>query len=570
MFGRKRKKNEVSFDEILLDASNLPSFNQGRMEGRLELPLARRNIAVVGVLFLLIAGLFLYKLFELQVVQGATFNNISENNTLDQTTIIAERGVVYDRNGQMLAWNEEDHTGKYSFPVRAYTDLRGIGQVIGYVSYPLKDDKGFYYRTEYLGRNGIEGAFDPELHGTNGEKLIETDAHGNVVGEHVVEPPSSGSQLTLSIDAELSQAMYDTIATATKEAGFRSGAGAIMDVNTGEIIAMTSFPSYDPEVMADGDDVEQIKAYNNDDRFPFLNKVVDGVYTPGSIVKPFIAYAALAEHVITPEKIIVSNGYLLLPNPYDPAHPSKFLDWRVQGPMTMRQAIAYSSDVYFYEIGGGFEDQKGLGITKLKEYMTRFGFGSKTGVMLAGEQNGTVPDPIWKEKVFNDDWRLGDTYHTSIGQFGWLVSPLQMLRGYAALANGGKLITPQIIKGSVGPSTDLSLDQSDLRVVQEGMRMTVTYTGGTARPLERHDVAIAAKSGTAELGADKAHVNSWAAGYFPYDHPKYSFILLMERAPRSNTLGATTVMNRVFDWMKANRPQYLGLSTSSATSTKAQ
>lgn len=567
MLFRRRKKKEVSFDEILLDASNLPSFNQGRMEGRMELPITKRNVAVVAVIFGLIAVLFLHRLFVLQVVEGANFKDISENNTLDQTTIIAQRGVIYDRNGELVAWNEEDPTGKYTFPIRSYSERQGLGQLVGYVSYPLKDSRGFYYRTDYVGRNGIEGAYDNILKGVNGQKLVETDAHGKIAVEHVVDQPVAGEPLTLSVDAGLSEAMFNIIATATAKAGFRSGAAAIMDVHTGEILAMTSFPSYDPEVMANGDDTALIESYNNDPRFPFLNKVFGGAYTPGSIVKPFMAYAALAEHIITPDKVIVSNGYLLLPNPYDPAHPSKFLDWRVQGPMTMRQAIAYSSDVYFYEIGGGFEDQKGLGITKIKQYMNQFGFGSKTGIILSGEQSGTVPDPEWKKKVFNDDWRLGDTYHSSIGQFGWLVTPLQMLRAYAALANGGTLITPQLIKGAVGTSTDLKLDQADLRVVQEGMRMTVNYPGGTARPFDRKDIAIAAKSGTAQLGTDNSHVNSWAAGYFPYDHPKYSFILLMDRAPSTNTLGATSVMENVIEWMKQNRPQYLGFATTTSTST---
>jgi penicillin-binding protein 2 len=558
---RRTKKREVAFDEILLDASNLPSFNQGRMEGRIELPITKRNVAVVGILFVVISVLFLYKLSMLQIVEGSYYKDISDNNTVDQTTIIAERGVIYDRNGELLVWNEPNKGQQYSFPMRAYTDRSGLGQITGYVSYPQKDSKGFYYRTEYLGRNGVEGSFDDLLKGINGQKLIETNAHGDVVGEHVVEPSIAGQALMLSIDAELSEAMYDIIATATVQAGFRSGAAAIMDVHTGEILAMTSFPSYDPEVMADGDDVELINSYNNDGRFPFLNKVLGGAYTPGSIVKPFMAYAALAEHTMDPNKTIVSDGYLLLPNPYNPANPTKFLDWRVQGAMTMREAIAFSSNVYFYILGGGFGDQKGLGITKIKEYMDHFRFGTTTNMDLSGEQQGVVPDPDWKKENFDDDWRLGDTYHTSIGQFGWLVTPLQMVRAYAALANGGTLLTPHIEKDEVAESIDLGLDASYLKIIQEGMRMTVNYDGGTARSLERSDVAIAAKSGTAELGANNAYVNSWAAGYFPYEDPQYAFILMMDKAPRSNALGATRVMGDIIEWMSQHRPEYLGIKT---------
>ncbi len=561
----RRRKNEVSFDEILLDSSNLPSFNQGRLEGRMELPIAKRNIAIVGIIFMLISGWFLHRLFVLQVVDGSNYRDISENNTIDQTTIIAERGVIYDRNGELIAWNEPDKSDEYSFPMRAYTDREGLGQLTGYVSYPLKDAKGIYYRTEYVGRNGIEGAYNDLLAGKNGQQLIERDAHGGVVGAHVIDQPVAGEEVTLSIDANLSEAMYDIIATSTVQAGFRSGAAAIMDVHTGEIIAMTSYPSYDPEVMADGDDVELINQYNNDERFPFLNKVLAGLYAPGSIVKPFMAYAALQENIIDPNKIIVSTGEIVIPNPYDPSNPSHFTDWRAHGPMTMREALAFSSNVYFYYISGGFGDQKGMGIAVMKRYMDFFGFAKKTGIILANEQEGVVPSPEWKEEVFGEEWRLGNTYQTSIGQFGWQVTPLQMLVAYGALANGGKFFEPHLVKGQTPVYREEELDKESLKIIYEGMRMTTNYPGGTARSLERDDVAIAAKSGTAELGAGNAYVNSWAAGFFPYEDPQYAFILMMDKAPRSNALGATRIMGDIVEWMSHNTPQYLGIEQSEET-----
>lgn len=556
-FWKKGELNSVAFEEILLDSSNLPSFNRGRMEGRRELPITVRNVGVVAAIFILIALWFFSKLFMLQIVSGAEYHDISENNSVDETTIIAERGVVYDRNGELVAWNEPDQEGIYSFPVRAYTDRAGLGQLIGYVSYPLKDNRGFYYRTEYVGRNGVEAAYNSLLGGENGEQLVETNALGDVIGEHVVDTPSPGDPLTLSVDVRLSEAMHDIIATSTIQSGSRSGAAAIMDIHTGEIVAMTSYPSYDPEVMADGDDVELIEQYNNDERFPFLNKVLAGAYTPGSIVKPFVAYAALSENVISPEKIIVSTGEIVIPNPYNPSNPSIFRDWRAHGKMTMQEAIAYSSNVYFYIIGGGFDDQEGLGITKMHKYFTDFGFGSTTGINLANEQSGTVPNPAWKQELFDDDWRLGDTYFTAIGQYGWQVTPLQMLAAYGALANGGKLFTPHVEKGEVGSYTELGLDPSALDIVREGMHMTTNYPGGTARSLEKDYVTVAAKSGTAELDFAKARLNTWAAGYWPYDDPQYSFVVLMEYAPYSNSLGGTRLAGDILDWIHENAPEYL-------------
>lgn len=556
---RRKSKSPVSLEEILLDASNLPSFNQGRLEGRLELPIARRNIYVIGILFILAVMFFWGKVFSLQITNGGYFSDLSENNSVDRSVIVAERGVIYDRQGEMLAWNSADKTDRHDFPARAYSDRFGLGQLLGYVSYPQKDAHGFYYRTEYLGVSGAEGALDDTLSGRNGYRIFETNALGEVVSEHVVDSPRAGEPVTLSLDARLSEAMFDRIVEAVEEAGFRSGAGAIIDVENGELIALASFPSYDPEVMADGKDADLIASYNEDERFPFLNKVIGGVYTPGSVVKPFVAYGALEENVIHPEKIIVSTGELVIPNPYNPSQPSRFTDWRAHGRMNMREAIAYSSNVYFYQVSGGYRDQPGLGITKLHSYFDKFGFGQISGIELDNEQRGTVPNPDWKQSIFGDDWRLGDTYLTAIGQFGFQATPLQVLRAYAALANGGKLLTPQIIKDAPADYVDLKLSTDSLQIIKEGMRMAVNYTGGTARSLDRSDVAIAAKSGTAEIGAGNAFVNSWAAGFFPYESPRYAFVIMMDRAPRANTLGATRVAGDLVEWMSQETPEYLGL-----------
>ncbi len=573
MFKKRKNKNKnVEFEEIFLDTSNLPSFNQNRMEGKRELPISRQNIIVVAVIFCAIAVWFLSKIYILQIVRGEEFKHISENNSVDRSVIIAQRGVIYDRNGELLAWNKQDKNGEYSFPIRAYTDRNGLGQLIGYVSYPLKDNKGFYYRKEYIGRNGVEATFNDVLAGENGYQFTETDATGKVIGEYVIDSPKPGNDLTLSLDIKLSEAMYNIISSSSKKAGFRSGAAAIMDVETGEILAMTSFPSYDPEVMANGDDRELIAKYNNDPQFPFLNKVFAGSYTPGSIVKPFVAYAGLVEGVITENTHIFSNGALVIPNPYSPDKPSRFADWRPQGNMTVREAIAYSSNVFFYIVGGGLPKIavpqagfdypfKGLGISKLDEYFDFFNFGKKTGIVLANEQEGVVPSPDWKKEVFDEEWVLGNTYHTSIGQFGWKVTPLQMLVAYGALANGGRFFVPNILKDKESKYTDKKLDEYALNIIREGMHMTTISERGTALALGRQAIPIAAKSGTAEIGAGNQYVNSWAAGYFPYKEPKYAFILMMDKAPRSNRLGATTIMGEIITWMEHNTPEYLGLDT---------
>lgn len=565
---RDRYLGTVEVEEVLLDSSNILALNQGRLEGKRELPIKKSSVRTVGIIFSSIALIFFYQIFTLQVVKGGEYQAISENNRISKAVIVAERGVVYDRKGEMLAWNEADKTGQYDFPVRAYTDKLGLGQILGYVSYPKKDDKGFYFRTDYLGRSGVELTYDDVLKGANGNKVVEVNALNNVVSEYEVEQSKNGQELHLSIDSGLSEAMYLIIASSTKESGARSGAAAIMDVTTGEIIAMTSFPSYDPEVMADGDDTELIQQYNNDPRFPFLNKVLGGVYTPGSIVKPFVAYAGLKEGVISSGTHIYSNGKLSIPNPYTPTQPSNFADWRAQGDMTVREALAYSSNVFFYIIGGGLpqiavpqagldHSFSGVGITKLDSYFDYFNFGHKTNIKMSNEQEGTVPSPAWKKEQFGDDWRLGDTYFTSIGQYGWQVTPLQMLVAYGALANGGRFFTPHVVMSEKPEYVDKPLDPNILRVIHEGMYMTTTNPRGTALSLKKPYVNIAAKSGTAELDFTKARLNTWAAGFWPYEEPRYAFILMMENAPYTNRLGGTKVMGNIMDWIHVNRPEYL-------------
>lgn len=557
-FFSKKQKETIELDEIFIDASNLPSFNQGRLEGRISLPLSRRSILGVGIVFVLIALVFFVQVFRLQIMEGRAFRERSEKNRLDTSLIIASRGVIYDRTGERLAWNEEDP--KFAdFALRAYTARRGLGQLLGYVSYPKKDTSGFYFRTAYKGISGIEAAYNTLLAGENGERLVEIDATHQVISEHVAHVPLAGQSITLSLDAEFSEVLYDALATTSKEYGFRSGAGVVMDVRTGEIIALANFPSLNPEILAKGSDTAAIAALNADVRQPFLNRITSGLYTPGSIVKPFLAYGALAEEIISPEKQILSTGSIRVPNPYNPDSPSIFKDWKAHGLVDMRRAIAVSSNVYFYTIGGGYGEQSGLGISRINTYMRLFGFGKPVDTPLSSGRNGVVPNPAWKKEIFNDDWRLGDTYFTAIGQFGFQVTPLQMLAAYGAIANGGILRTPHFIQGEETPSSDLRLNQSYLAVIQEGMRQAVL--DGTARSLNRSDVHLAGKTGTAEVGVDNQFINSWAVGYFPYEAPKYVFVTLLEHGPHGNLFGSAPTMGAVLNWLVKNRPEYLDIES---------
>ena len=549
-----KKSGEIYPDEIFLDSRNLPQFNKHQFEGRLERPLARRTFLFIGFAFFIIIIIFSIKLFSLQIRQGMTYAARSEANRLDRTTLFSDRGVVFDRNQIPLAWNEINPDDS-DFSLRKYISAQGLSSVLGFVKYPSKDSSGIYYREDYIGKDGVEKAYNEALSGEKGTKLVEVDAHGRVQSESVQNKPKAGQNLVLAVDSRLNTTLYNLIADLASKVGFTGGAGVIMNVKTGELVAKVSYPEFSSDVMTQGSNRETINKYISDKNNPFLDRSVDGLYTPGSIVKPFISLAALSENIIDPEKKILSTGSISLPNPYRPGVFTVFKDWREHGWVDMRQALAVSSDVYFYEVGGGFKDQKGLGILNIDKYMKMFGFGEPIDEPLLSGMSGTIPTPAWKAEHFNGEaWTIGDTYHTAIGQYGFLVSPMQVVRAVSAIADNGIIHEPTILKDGSSKTTSVSIDKKYFDVVREGMRLGVT--DGIASALNVSYTTVAAKTGTAELGVAKQQVNSWVTGFFPYDNPEYAFAIIMERGPLHNTIGAVSVMRQLLDWMSINTPDY--------------
>jgi penicillin-binding protein 2 len=555
---RLRFSHEIDPDEVLLDAHNLPQFDRHRFQGRLERPLGKGSGIVLALFFFIAGGIFLWRLFDLQGLNGEWYVARAENNRLEHTPIFPARGVIVDRNDTELVWNVPGS----DYPTRVYMDTPGLSHVLGYVQYPEKDTNGFYYRRDTLGMDGVEYMYQDALAGVQGVRLVEVDVHNNILSESVMSPPIDGDNLTLSIDARLQEKLSGAIAELSDTVGFAGGTAVLMDVESGEVLALVSVPEYDPMVMSEGNDVNMITRYNADSRTPFVNRATAGLYTPGSTVKPFVAAAALEEGVIDTTTSVYSSGQLVIPNPYG-GPDTIFRDWKAFNDwFNVRTAIAWSSDVFFYVIGGGFEGQKGLGIARIKEYAEYFGLAEKTGIDLPGEKEGVIPNPAWKQEIFGEDWLVGNTYHTSIGQYGFQLTPIELVRGIAAIANGGMLVSPHVVKRlgeeEAAPSesaTVVPISSENLRVVREGMRAGVET--GTASGLNVDYVDVAAKTGTAELGFSKDRVNSWVTGFFPYDSPKYAFVVLMENGPRNNTLGGVYIMRQFLDWMYWETPEYV-------------
>lgn len=558
-YTRRRYGNRhINPEDIFVDSENLPAFDQHQFEGRIERPISRRAVLGVVLVFGFVGIGYLAQVFSLQVVNGAALAAESEQNRLQHSTVFADRGVIYDRDGEPLAWNVPNQT--LDFSERRYITAPGFGNLLGYVKYPKKDAAGFYYDESFQVFGGVEQFYNDRLAGVNGLKIVETNALQDVVADNTISKPTSGTDVTLTIDAGLQRALYSAIADVAHQVGFTGGAGIIMDVETGDVLAVTSYPEYDPNVLTQGTDQETITNWLNDDANRFLNRATKGLYTPGSIMKPYVALAGLQEGVVTPSTIILSEKEMRVPNPYDPNNPTFFSDWKAHGPVDVTGALAYSSNVYFYQVGGGYTPtgQPGVGITKLDAYFRMFGFGSSINDPFLGGPSGTIPNPAWKAEQFNgEDWVLGDTYFTAIGQYGVQVTPMQVARGLAAIANGGKVVLPKIIADDATyvTKTVRDIDAQHFASVRAGMRAGVAY--GTARGLDIPEVSIAAKTGTAELGVSKANVNSWVTGFYPYESPRYAFVIVMEQGSRTNLIGGVAVMRRVLDWMRTYEPTLL-------------
>lgn len=552
-FGRKKYRgHELAPDEIFLDSSNQPDFNTSQLEGRLEKPLARGSYVGIGIVALIVFGVLTAQAANLEILKGAKYAFQSERNRLREQVIFAERGAVLDRNGTPLISNEQEPDGT----VKRIYAAPGFGHLLGYVSYPKKDSSGNYYDTDITGLAGVEAAFNSTLAGQNGTLLSEEDAQGRIQSQGTVKPPVNGKPLTLAIDARAQKAFDDAISSLADKIPFQGGAGVLMDVHTGEVHALVSYPEYDPNVLSAGQPADVISGYSTNSRQPYLDRAISGLYTPGSIVKPIEASGVLADNLISPDKIIYSAGQISVPNPYDPAHPSIFRDWKVLGALDIRHAIAWSSDVYFYTVGGGFGDQKGLGISRLEYWFEQFGYTTKTGIELPREASGTIPSPEWKLKTFDEEWRLGDTYHTAIGQYGTQITLLEAARSIAAVANGGTLVKPTILKSAATSAGQrVPVPAADLEIVREGMRLGATE--GTSVGLsDLSFVQVAGKTGTAQLGFHNEFYNSWAVGFWPYNNPKYVYVVLMDHGPSGNLLGGIYAVHQALTELHQTAPEY--------------
>ena len=428
-----------------------------------------------------------------------------------------------------------------------------LGYINSITSDQYKENKeNGYTMNDIYGQTGVEYVFEPYLRGQNGIKQIDMSVDGEIVNEYVSQEAISGSDVVLTIDANLQaiteRALKDTIENINNgEYGstYPADAGAIvvMDVNSGDVLAMASYPDFEPSSFVGGIKTDLWNYYNNkENNTPLMNRAITGVYSPGSTYKMVTATAALQTGNVTPKEKINDVG--VYPRGHNPACWIYRQSKKTHGYLNVTDAIKHSCNYFFYEMGYR------VGIDILDKYTSSFGLGKKTGIELTGEAVGTIASPD-VAKANGETWTVGYTLSAAIGQSYHGFTPIQMAKYLSILVNGGKQVKPSIIKtilnanGTEVPKAeiqktvnerlglkdeeenDIEINEDNLKAILEGMRGVTTESGGTAYKIFKNfNIEIGGKTGSAQKQNGPA--NAWFVGFAPYDNPEIAVVVLIE------------------------------------------
>jgi penicillin-binding protein 2 len=467
-------------------------------------------------------------------------------------------------------------------PVREYVEGALLSHILGYTGHIPREQFEFYRAqayspTDQVGLMGLEAKFESDLRGTKGRRYIQVDVTGREVALLGSEPPAPGNNIVLTIDSEFQKTVQTILQKALRSARAKQGVALALDPRTGEILAMVTLPSYDDNLFATGISTENYTNLVQDPLRPLVNHAITGQYPPGSTFKLIPASAALQERVVDINTRFQTPGTIWVPNKYYPDDPTlaqPFYDWYKPGfgSLAIRDGITWSSDVFFYKLAGGESPtfDTGLGEARLAAYSRMFGIGELTGVDLPGEAKGLVPDPAWKRKTFGDIWTIGDTYNMAIGQGYVLATPLQIANMTAAVANGGTLYKPQLVRDvrdttgrivrTLEPQVirQVQIDPQNFAIVREGMRDAATR--GTAVKANLADITVAAKTGTAEYYGPKVNghlpTHAWFTAFAPYENPQIVVTVFVYGGGEGSEVGAPLAADilRAFFHLPADSP----------------
>ncbi len=631
-------------------------ISKGLTRGNKVVDVSPWNFLYAFVIFFVSFGLLISSVTRLQVIEGASMAQRSQRNKVRLTSISADRGVVFDSNGNKLVeniasmnlylslepyltkegsldnellggsldtlggildenWKREDtenskvyeslqdriysihSSSPYFTKILVSTDLDNdtvikikaramqipgvvidngnkrryiygeyFTHILGYTGEASAEDvkaSEIIGSGDTVGKTGLEKYYDEDFRGIEGQLAEEVDAFGKSVTQepYLVSAPVPGSNLYLSINKDAQIKLYDLLAQAVKENDAAGAAGVIQDVNSGEILAIVSYPSYDGNLFIGGISQEEYSNILNNKQNPLLNRAIAAQMPPGSTFKTIVASAALDAKVITKNTVYVSRaGYTF-------SNGAPFQEFRkhVYGSLTVVDALAVSSNIFFCELIRDWD------MDELVPYLENFGIGQYTNIDIPGEAKGRLPSPENKIKLANTTspwlepiwYPEGDSCNSVIGQGITLVTPIQMSNWMSAIANGGTLYTPHVGKKFVDSKgfeypikyeilhSEIASDSS-LDIVRKGMWETVNGSRGIVGSLTGTGVTVAAKTGTAEFGKVNEKgiyedTHAWVGGFFPYENPKYSFSIFLEDGGMSSN--ASAVMKEMITWM---------------------
>lgn len=589
-----------------------------------EAALFVRRALVAFFIILLLTGILLTNLYHLQVVRYEDYRTRSNENRIKLVPIAPSRGIIYDRNGTPLALNRTIYqlelmpekvgdlqatlaalqpivqlsdddianfqkerkrsrrftsisvktaltevqmarftVNQFRFPGvevkgyqrRYYPYGSALTHVIGYVSkindkdVERLDKEGKlanYAATRDIGKLGIERFYEDQLHGKTGYEEVEVNNRGRVIRQLHEQPPQAGKDIYLTLDLSLQRYIEQLLV------GSRA-AVVVSDPRTGGILAMVSNPSYDPNLFVDGISSKEYQGLLEDADKPLINRATQGIYPPASTVKPYIAVSALSAGVINKNTSLFDPGWWQLPG-----SEKRFRDWKKwgHGRLTVVKAIEESADTFFYQVAYD------MGIDRLSEWLSKFGYGQYTGVDLSEERSGTMPTREWKQARFKKPWYQGDTIPVGIGQGYWTATPIQMTKALDTLINDGNVKIPHLLQSTringvlVPYQQETHTQVGDIHsgyweIVKDGMYGVANRPNGTARKsFDSAPYKVAAKSGTAQVfGYETYNAHKLAehlrdhklmTAFAPFNKPTASVVVILENGGAGPAVGTIT------------------------------
>ncbi len=538
------------------------------------------RLVLFSLILLVSIGGLITRLFELTVIKGNYYRSLSENNRVREQKIGAPRGIIYDRTGKPLVRNipladSSGSTREYIYGGLFAHTLGYIGKIspeeLKVVNASLPSDRK-YDPVDSIGKNGIEQSYESLLRGIDGKRLFEVDAAGEHVRDIGTAPAKEGKSLTLALDLDIQK-----IASSSMEG--KKGAVVVSVPSTGEILALYSSPSFDPNQFIRGDNVQ---ALLSNTQLPLFDRTIGALYPPGSTFKIVTAVAGLESGALTKDTTVEDTGVLQV-GQYN--YPNWFFlqyGKKEEGLLNLSRALARSNDIYFYKAG------EKIGMKTLAQYAKKMGVSKKLGIDIAGEESGLMPDPQWKETVKKEQWYTGDTYHVAIGQGDLLTTPLQVNAWTNVIADSGWLCTPHLIKDLhvryQQNCQNLKLKPETIEIIREGMKEACS-TGGTGWPLFEFKVPkgavsqsehirsdnknffdsvesstsaknvikipIACKTGTAEFGVSNEQTHAWFTAFAPVYDPQITVTVLVEGGGEGSSV-AGPIAKKIFEQWFSN------------------